>query len=93
MRYLTYANKNKVEHIQKFSIPFKRYANEHKQLAEGTNATKWIEDSPFYLFIKIKDFITMNTLSRKRHGFELEEVDQEELKSLVPGLSQNISLQ
>ena len=91
LKYLTYANKNKVEHISKnLAYLLKDSVNEHKQLAEGTNATKWIEDSPFLFIYKNKnDFINDEyTWSlRKKHGFELIEVEQEELRSLVPGLS------
>ena len=91
LRYLTYANKNKVEHISKnLAYLLKDSVNEHKQLAEGTNATKWIEDSPFlFIYKNKKDFINDEyTWSlRKKHGFELIEVEHEELNSLVPGLS------
>ena len=91
LKYLTYANKNKVEHISKnLAYLLKDSVNEHKQLAEGTNATKWIEDSPFLFIYKNKtDFINDEyTWSlRKKHGFELIEVEHEELKCLVPGLS------
>ena len=91
LKYLTYANKNKVEHISKnLAFLLKDSINEHKQLAEGTNATKWIEDSPFLFIYKNKnDFINDEyTWSlRKKHGFKLIEVEKEELKSLVPGLS------
>ena len=91
LKYLTYANKNKVEHISKnLAYLLKDSVNEHKQLAEGTNASKWIEDSPFLFIYKNKnDFINDEyTWSlRKKHGFKLIEVEQEELKSLVPGLS------
>ncbi len=91
LKYLTYANKNKVEHISKnLAYLLKDSVNEHKQLAEGTNATKWIEDSPFLFIYKNKnDFINDEyTWSlRKKHGFKLIEVEQEELRSLVPGLS------
>ena len=91
LKYLTYANKNKVEHISKnLAYLLKDSVNEHKQLAEGTNATKWIENSPFLFIYKNKnDFINDEyTWSlRKKHGFKLIEVEQEELKSLVPGLS------
>ena len=91
LKYLTYANKNKVEHISKnLAYLLKDSVNEHKQLAEGTNATKWIEDSPFLFIYKNKnDFINDEyTWSlRKKHGFKLIEVEQEELRFLVPGLS------
>jgi len=91
LKYLTYANKNKVEHISKnLAYLLKDSVNEHKQLAEGTNATKWIEDSPFlFIYKNKKDFINDEyTWSlRKKHGFELIEVEHEELNSLVPGLS------
>jgi len=91
LKYLTYANKNKVEHISKnLAYLLKDSVNEHKQLAEGTNATKWIEDSPFlFIYKNKKDFINDEyTWSlRKKHGFELIEVEYEELNSLVPGLS------
>ncbi len=91
LKYLTYTNKNKVEHISKnLAYLLKDSVNEHKQLAEGTNATKWIEDCPFLFIYKNKnDFINDEyTWSlRKKHGFKLIEVEQEELRSLVPGLS------
>ena len=92
LKYLTFANKHKVEHISKnLAYLLKDSVNEHKQLAEGTNATKWIEDSPFlFIYKNKKDFINDEyTWSlRKKHGFKLIEVEYEELKTLVPGLSQ-----
>jgi len=91
LKYLTFANKHKVEHISKnLAYLLKDSVNEHKQLAEGTNATKWIEDSPFlFIYKNKKDFINDEyTWSlRKKHGFKLIEVEYEELKTLVPGLS------
>ena len=92
LKYLTFANKHKVEHIsENLAYLLKDSVNEHKQLAEGTNATKWIEDSPFlFIYKNKKDFINDEyTWSlRKKHGFKLIEVEYEELKTLVPGLSQ-----
>jgi D-amino-acid dehydrogenase len=92
LKYLTFANKHKVEHISKnLAYLLKDSVNEHKQIAEGTNATKWIEDSPFlFIYKNKKDFINDEyTWSlRKKHGFKLIEVEYEELKTLVPGLSQ-----
>mgnify|MGYP001280494316 FL=1 len=91
LKYLTFANKHKVEHIsENLAYLLKDSVNEHKQLAEGTNATKWIEDSPFlFIYKNKKDFINDEyTWSlRKKHGFKLIEVEYEELKTLVPGLS------
>ena len=92
LKYLTFANKHKVEHISKnLAYLLKDSVNEHKQLAEGTNATKWIEDSPFlFIYKNKKDFINdeYTWFLRKKHGFKLIEVEYEELKTLVPGLSQ-----
>ena len=90
-KYLSYAKKEKVDHISKnLAYLLKDSVNEHKELAKGTNATQWIKDSP-YLFIykNKKDFFNDEyTWSlRKKYGFNLIEVEEEELKSLLPGLS------
>ena len=90
-KYLSYAKKEKVDHISKnLAYLLKDSVNEHKELAKGTNATQWIIDSP-YLFIykNKKDFFNDEyTWSlRKKYGFNLIEVEEEELKSLLPGLS------
>ena len=63
---------------------------EHKKLAEGTKAIKWIEESPFLFVYKdkddfIKDSFTWNL--RKKHGFNLIEIEKKELQYLLPGLS------
>ncbi len=90
-KYLTYANKQHVDYISKnLAYLLKDSVNEHKELSKGTNASQWIKDSPFFFIYKKKqDFINDSyTWSlRKKHGFNLIEVDEEEIKSLFPGLS------
>ena len=90
-KYLSYAKKEKVDHISKnLAYLLKDSVNEHKELAKGTNATQWIKDSPyFFIYKNKKDFFNDEyTWSlRKKHGFNLIEVEEEELKSLLPGLS------
>ena len=63
-------------------------------MAEGTEARKWIEDSPFLFIYKNKsdfanDSFTWNI--RKKHGYKLIEVDENEIQELVPGLSNEYS--
>ena len=90
-KYLSYSNKNKVDYISKnLAYLLKDSVNEHKELAKGTNASQWIKDSPFFFIYKNKqDFVNDSyTWSlRKKHGFNLIEVEEEELNSLIPGLS------
>ena len=90
-KYLSYAKKEKVDHISKnLAYLLKDSVNEHKELAKGTKATQWIKDSPyFFIYKNKKDFLNDEyTWSlRKKHGFNLIEVEEEELKSLLPGLS------
>ncbi len=90
-KYLSYVKKEKVDHISKnLAYLLKDSVNEHKELAKGTNATQWIKDSPyFFIYKNKKDFFNEEyTWSlRKKHGFNLIEVEEEELKSLLPGLS------
>ena len=90
-KYLSYTKKEKVDHISKnLAYLLKDSVNEHKELAKGTKATQWIKDSPyFFIYKNKKDFFNDEyTWSlRKKHGFNLIEVEEEELKSLLPGLS------
>ena len=95
LKYLTYSSPEKVNYISEHLAPL--LANsviEHKNLAEGTEAAKWIEDSPFLFIYKnksdfIKDSFTWNI--RKKYGYKLIEVDKNELQELVPGLSNEYS--
>jgi len=95
LKYLTYSSLEKVNYISEHLAPLlANSVTKHKNLAEGTKAAKWIEDSPFLFIYKnksdfIKDSFTWNI--RKKHGYKLIEVDKNELQELVPGLSNEYS--
>jgi D-amino-acid dehydrogenase len=90
-KYLTYSTKSKTEYISKHIAPL--LANsvvEHKKLAKDTDAIKWIKDSPYlYLYKHKEDFVKDSFVwnIRKEYGFNLIEIQSEELRHLVPGLS------
>ena len=91
LKYLSYAKTDKVEYISKhLTSLLSDSIGEHKKLAEGTKATKWIERSPFLFIYKnkgdfIKDSFTWDL--RKKHGFNLIDIEKNELNNLLPGLS------
>ena len=95
LKYLTYSTFEKVNYISEHLAPLlANSVTEHKNLAEGTEAEKWIEDSPFLFIYKnksdfINDSFTWNI--KKKHGYKLIEVDENELQELVPGLSDEYS--
>ena len=92
IKYLSYTKKEKVEHISKnLAFLLKDSIGEHRELVKGSKAERWIEDSPFLFIYKNKtdfenDFYTWSL--RKKYGFELIEVQKEELNRIFPGLSQ-----
>ena len=91
LKYLTYSTKKKTEYISKHLAPLlANSVEEHKKLAKGTDAIKWIKDSPYlYLYKSKEDFVRDSFIwnIRKEYGFSLIEVQSEELRYLVPGLS------
>ena len=95
IKYLTYSSEEKVNYISKHLTPLLANSiDEHKKLAQGTDAIQWIKESPFLYIYKnktdyIKDSFTWNI--RKKHGYKLIEVDENELRELVPGLSNEYS--
>ena len=95
LKYLTYSTFEKVNYISEHLAPLlANSVTEHKNLAKGTEAEKWIENSPFLFIYKnksdfISDSFTWNI--RKKHGYKLIEVDENELQELVPGLSNEYS--
>ena len=92
IKYLSYTKKDKVEHISKnLAFLLKDSIGEHRQLVKGSKAERWIEDSPFLFIYKNKTDFENDSYTwslRKKHGFELVEVQQEELNKIFPGLSQ-----
>ena len=91
LRYLSYAKTDKVEYISKHLVSLLSDSiGEHKKLAEGTQATRWIERSPFLFIYKNKDDFIKDSFTwdlRKKHGFNLIDIEKNELKNLLPGLS------
>ena len=91
IKYLSYTKKEKVEHISKnLAFLLKDSIGEHRELAKGSKAEKWIEDSPFLFIYKNKTDFENDSYTwslRKKHGFELIEVQKEELNRIFPGLS------
>ena len=92
IKYLSYTKKDKVEHISKnLAFLLKDSIGEHRQLVKGSKAERWIEDSPFLFIYKNKTDFENDSYTwslRKKHGFELVEVQKEELNKIFPGLSQ-----
>ena len=91
IKYLTYTKKEKVEHISKnLAFLLKDSISEHRELAKDTKAERWIEDSPFLFIYKNRDDFEKDAYAwslRKKHGFELIEIEREELSKVFPGLS------
>ena len=91
IKYLSYTKKEKVEHISKnLAFLLKDSIGEHRELAKGSKAERWIEDSPFLFIYKNKTDFENDSYTwslRKKHGFELIEVQKEELNRIFPGLS------
>ena len=92
IKYLSYTKKEKVEHISKnLAFLLKDSIGEHRELAKGSKAERWIEDSPFLFIYKNKTDFENDSYTwslRKKYGFELIEVQKEELNRIFPGLSQ-----
>ncbi len=92
LKYLSYSSVDKVNYISDHLAPLLSNSfEEHKKLAEGTDALKWIANSPFlFIYKNRKDYI-MEALTwniRKKHGFKPIEIEKDELLALVPGLSE-----
>ena len=91
LKYLSYAKTDKVEYISKhLASLLSDSVGEHKKLAEGTKATRWIEESSFLFIYKNKDDFIKDSFTwdlRKRHGFNLIEIEKNEIQNLLPGLS------
>ena len=91
IKYLSYTKKEKVEHISKnLAFLLKDSIGEHRELVKGSKAERWIEDSPFLFIYKNKTDFENDSYTwslRKKHGFELIEVQKEELNRIFPGLS------
>jgi len=92
IKYLSYTKKEKVEHISKnLAFLLKDSIGEHRELVKGSKAERWIEDSPFLFIYKNKTDFENDSYTwslRKKYGFELIEVQKEELNRIFPGLSQ-----
>ena len=92
IKYLSYTKKEKVEHISKnLAFLLKDSIGEHRELVKGSKAERWIVDSPFLFIYKNKTDFENDSYTwslRKKHGFELIEVQKEELNRIFPGLSQ-----
>lgn len=92
IKYLSYTKKEKVEHISKnLAFLLKDSIGEHRELVKGSKAERWIENSPFLFIYKNKTDFENDSYTwslRKKHGFELIEVQKEELNRIFPGLSQ-----
>ena len=91
LKYLTYSTKKKVNHISKNLEPLLRNSiDEHKKLAEGTNALQWIKETPYLYLYKNKQDYLKDSFSwniRKNYGFNLIDIQSDELHELVPALS------
>ncbi len=93
IKYLSFVKKEKVEHISKnLAFLLKDSIGEHKKLAEGSKASRWIEASPYiYIYKNRSDFDNEEFTwgLRKKHGFNLIPLDENELKKTIPGLSED----
>ena len=92
LKYLTYSTEEKVKYISKYLAPLlANSTDEHKKLAKGTNALQWIKDAPYLYLYKNKNDYNKDSFIwniRKSYGFNLIEVQSNELHELVPGLSE-----
>ena len=92
LKYLSYSSEVKVNYISDHLAPLLSNSfEEHKKLAEGTDALKWIVNSPFLFIYKNREDYIRETLTwniRKKHGFKPIEIGKDELSTLVPGLSE-----
>ena len=92
LKYLSYSSEVKVNYISDHLAPLLSNSfEEHKKLAEGTDALKWIVNSPFLFIYKNREDYIRETLTwniRKKHGFKPIEIGKDELSALVPGLSE-----
>ena len=92
LKYLTYSSEEKVNYISKHLTPLLTNSiDEHKKLAQGTDALQWIEESPFLYIYKNKiDYLKESFIwnIRNKHGFKLIEIEKDELSELVPQLSE-----
>ena len=93
LKYLSYSSEVKVNYISDHLAPLLSNSfEEHKKLAEGTDALKWIVNSPFLFIYKNREDYIRETLTwniRKKHGFKPIEIGKDELSALVPGLSED----
>ena len=93
LKYLSYSSEVKVNYISNHLAPLLSNSfEEHKKLAEGTDALKWIVNSPFLFIYKNREDYIRETLTwniRKKHGFKPIEIGKDELLALVPGLSED----
>ena len=93
LKYLSYSSEVKVNYISDHLAPLLSNSfEEHKKLAEGTDALKWIVNSPFLFIYKNREDYIGETLTwniRKKHGFKTIEIGKDELSALVPGLSED----
>jgi len=91
LKYLTYSTAKRVNHISKHLEPLLRNSiDEHKKLAEGTNALQWIKETPYLYLYKNKQDYLKDSFSwniRKNYGFNLIDIQSDELHELVPALS------
>ncbi len=91
LKYLTYSTAKRVNHISKHLEPLLRNSiDEHKKLAEGTNALQWIKEAPYLYLYKNKQDYLKDSFSwniRKNYGFNLIDIQSDELHELVPALS------
>ena len=91
IKYLSYVKKEKVEHISKnLAFLLKDSIGEHRKLTEGSKANRWIESSPYIYIYKNKSDFDNEDFTwdlRKRHGFDLIQLQENELKKTIPGLS------
>ncbi|WP_170333675.1 NAD(P)/FAD-dependent oxidoreductase [Ruegeria arenilitoris] len=94
MRYLRHANADDVERIAAALTPIVGDSlNDHKALAEGTGAEKWLEPSDYLFLYENREHFDGDAFGwsiRRKHGFHWEELEGQAFHDYDPIFSQDI---
>ncbi|MTI00877.1 FAD-binding oxidoreductase [Roseibium sp. RKSG952] len=94
MRYLSHANADDVERIAAALTPIVGDSlNDHKALAEGTGAEKWLEPSDYLFLYENREHFDGDAFGwsiRRKHGFHWEELEGQAFHDYDPIFSQDI---
>lgn len=94
MRYLSHANADDVERTAAALTPIVGDSlNDHKALAEGTGAEKWLEPSDYLFLYENREHFDGDAFGwsiRRKHGFHWEELEGQAFHDYDPIFSQDI---